>query len=112
MTLRQKGLIFAFMAFLRTDKKKSGTYLRVVKSYKVAGKTRHKTLHSLGKVEDYTPEQLERIARKLVELAGRRVEESKMRNIFLLDESFLTRILAVFKEKMMKYNKKRYSSLD
>jgi|GEM_PF-2547656 len=35
-----------------------------------------------------------------------------MRNIFLLDESFLTRILTVFKEKMMKYNEKRYSSLD
>ena len=75
LTFRQKGLIFVGMAFLRTDKKKSGTYLRIVKSYKVGGKPRHKTLHSLGKAEDYTPEQLERIAHKLIELAGGRIED-------------------------------------
>jgi len=63
------------MAFLRIEKKKSGTYLRIVKSYKVAGKTRHKTLHSLGKVEDYSADQLERIASKLLGLAGRRIED-------------------------------------
>lgn len=57
------------MAFLRVEKKKSGTYLRVIQSYKVDGKPKHKTIHSLGKVEDYTPDQLENIAKKLVELA-------------------------------------------
>ena len=58
------------MAFLRVEKKKSGTYLRIIKSFKVQGVTKHKTIHSLGKVEDYTPNQLENIAKKLVELAG------------------------------------------
>jgi transposase len=61
------------MAFLRVEKKKSGTYLRIIQSYKVEGKPKHKTIHSLGKVEDYSPDQLERIAKKLVELAGRSI---------------------------------------
>lgn len=59
------------MAFLRSEKKKSGTYLRIIQSYREDGKTKHKTLYSLGKLEDYTSDQLERIARKLMELAGR-----------------------------------------
>lgn len=42
------------MAFLRANNKKSG----IVKSYKVDGKSRHVTLYSLGKAEDYTPDQL------------------------------------------------------
>lgn len=58
------------MAFLRIEKKKSGTYLRIIQSYKVEGKSKHKTIHSLGKVEDYTADQLERIAKKLIEVAG------------------------------------------
>lgn len=63
------------MAFLRVEKKKSGTYLRIVQSTKIDGVTRHKTLHSMGKIEDYPPEQLERIATKLLELAGARIED-------------------------------------
>jgi hypothetical protein len=59
------------MAFLRVEKKKSGTFLRIIQSYKIDGKPKHKTLYSLGKVEDYSADQLERIAKKLVELAGR-----------------------------------------
>jgi len=62
---------FASMAFLRSEKKKSGTYLRIVQSYREDGKPRHKTLYSLGKLEDYTADSLERIAKKLIELAGR-----------------------------------------
>ncbi len=62
------------MAFLRAEKKKSGTYLRIIQSYKIGGKSKHKTLHSLGKIEDYSSDQLERIARKLVELAGRSIK--------------------------------------
>ena len=58
------------MAFLRVENKKSGTYLRIVESYKDKGKPKHKTLHSLGKVEDYPPSQLESIAKKLLECAG------------------------------------------
>lgn len=63
------------MAFLRVEKKKSGTYLRIVKSYKKEGVSKHKTLHSLGKVEDYPADQLERIASKLLELAGCSLED-------------------------------------
>jgi len=61
------------MAFLRSEKKKSGTYLRIIQSYKEDGKSKHKTLYSLGKLEDYTPDQLERIAKKLMILAGREI---------------------------------------
>ncbi|MFV0346853.1 MAG: hypothetical protein ACK5IQ_11500 [Bacteroidales bacterium] len=53
------------MAFLRVENKKSGTYLRIVESYKHDGSSRHRTLYSLGKVEDYPAQQLERIATKL-----------------------------------------------
>ena len=59
------------MAFLRIEKKKSGTYLRIIQSYKEDGKSKHRTLYSLGKAEDYTSDQLERIAQKLLALAGR-----------------------------------------
>ena len=63
------------MAFLRVESKPSGTYLRIVESYKDQGKSRHRTLHSLGKAEDYPPDQLQRIASKLLELAGCRIED-------------------------------------
>ena len=59
------------MAFLRAERKKSGTYLRIIQSYRQDGKIKHKTLHSLGKKEDYTDDQLEKIAKKLMDLAGR-----------------------------------------
>lgn len=49
--------------------------MRIVKSYRVNGKHRQKTLHSLGKVEDYPAEQLEKIAKKLLELAGVKMED-------------------------------------
>ena len=73
--LVQKWFYFCVMAFLRVEKKKSGTYIRIVQSYKLDGKTRHKTLHSLGKVEDYSPDQLERLAHRFMELAGRDVAD-------------------------------------
>lgn len=65
------------MAFLRAEKKKSGTYLRIVQSYREAGKTRHKTLYSLGKVEDYPKGQLERIAYKLLSLEKVNIKDVK-----------------------------------
>jgi len=59
------------MAFLRVENKKSGKYLRIIESYRDdLGKTRQRILYSLGKVEDYTPEQLRRIGSKLYELGG------------------------------------------
>lgn len=59
------------MAFLRVENKKSGKYLRIVESYRdETGKSKHRILYSLGKVEDYTPEQLKRIGSRLYELGG------------------------------------------
>lgn len=59
------------MSFLRIEKKLSGTYLRILESYRNdAGKSKHRIVHTLGKVEDYTPEQLRSIGIKLFELSG------------------------------------------
>jgi len=63
------------MAFLKIDKKKTGTYLRIVESHRLDGKPTHKTIHSLGKVEDYPTDQLESIAKKLLQLAGLKMED-------------------------------------
>lgn len=47
------------MSFLKIERKSSGTYLRILESYRDdQGQVRHRVVHSLGKVEDYTPEQL------------------------------------------------------
>ena len=63
------------MPFLRAEKKSSGTYLRILESYRnQAGKATHRILYSLGKVEDYTPEQLKAIGVKLFELGGGEVK--------------------------------------
>ena len=59
------------MPFLRAEKKPSGIYLRILESYRNdAGKATHRILYSLGKVNDYTPEQLRAIGIKLFELGG------------------------------------------
>ena len=63
------------MPFLRAEKKASGTYLRILESYRnKAGKATHRILYTLGKVEDYTPEQLRAIGVKLFELGGGEVK--------------------------------------
>lgn len=59
------------MAFLKVDSKKSGNYLRILESYRnEKGSPTSRVLYSLGKVEDYTPEQLKRMGIKLFELGG------------------------------------------
>lgn len=59
------------VAFLKTDKKASGTYLRIAESYRDEdGRPRNRTLYQLGRVEDYTPEMLQRIGVRLYELGG------------------------------------------
>lgn len=59
------------MSFLRIEKKASGTYLRILESYRNdAGKSKHKIIHTLGKIEDYKPAQLRSIGIKLFELGG------------------------------------------
>lgn len=64
------------MAFIRVENKKSGKYLRIVESYRdESGISRHRILYSLGKVGDYTPEQLQRIGSRLFELGGGDLKE-------------------------------------
>lgn len=64
-------LQFCGMAFLKIERKDTGTYLRIAESFRdQEGKTRHRILHSLGKVEDYSPQQLRSIGVRLYELGG------------------------------------------
>jgi transposase len=59
------------MAYLKVESKSSGTYLRILESYrKQDGKPSSRVLYSLGKIEDYKPEQLRNIGIKLYELGG------------------------------------------
>ena len=59
------------MSFLKIERKSSGTYLRIMDSYRdEQGQPRHRIVHSLGKVEDYTPEQLRQIGISFYELGG------------------------------------------
>ena len=59
------------MSFLKIERKSSGTYLRIMDSYRdEQGQPRHRIVHSLGKVEDYTPEQLRQIGIRFYELGG------------------------------------------
>jgi transposase len=73
------------MPFLRVEKKSSGSYLRMLESYRNAeGKSTNRILYSLGKLEDYTPEQLRSIGIKLFELGGgevRSILEGKLEEI-------------------------------
>jgi transposase len=62
---------FCSMSFLKVECKSSGTYLRIIESYRDdQGRSRHRMVHSLGKVEDYTSEQLRQIGIRLYELGG------------------------------------------
>jgi len=61
--------------FLRIENKPSGQYLRILESYrKEDGKSTHRTLYSIGRVDDYTPEQLKSMGVKLFELGGGEVK--------------------------------------
>ena len=70
MKLINKPYFCGLMAFIRVEKKKSGSYLRLVETYRESGKVRHKILASLGKAEDYSPEMLKRMGEKLYSLGG------------------------------------------
>lgn len=59
------------MAFLKREKKQSGTYLKIVESRRDnSGKSVHKTLYNLGKAEDYSQQALKNLGRTFLELAG------------------------------------------
>lgn len=64
------------MAFLRKEKQKSGTYLSIAENIRNdSGKVKQIILYKLGKVEDYTPESLQRIAKRLYLLGGGNPED-------------------------------------
>ena len=68
------------MAFLRQGKKGAATYLRIVESYRDPdGKSKHRTLYSLGKAEDYSPGALKKIGQSLFELGGGTIEQLENR---------------------------------
>ena len=70
------------MAFLRKDKKANGTYLRIVQSYRSEdGKSKHRTLYNLGKVEDYSSDALKKIGQSLYELGGGSIEELQSKQL-------------------------------
>jgi transposase len=70
------------MAFIRIEKKKSGSYIRIIESYRDQNNlVKHKTLYNLGKVEDYKPEQLQRIGKALIESATGNILDLKQHNI-------------------------------
>lgn len=53
------------------DKKPSGEYIRIVESYRdEQGKPKTRTLHSLGRVDSFSPQSLRRIGQRLYELGG------------------------------------------
>ncbi len=49
--------------------------MRIVESFRKDGKPMNRTLYSMGKVEDYSSGQLEKIAKKLLEAAGLKLED-------------------------------------
>jgi len=61
--------------FIRIERKSSGSYIRLIESYRnESGKSTNRILYSLGKVEDYTPEQLRRMGIRLYEMGGGEVK--------------------------------------
>ncbi len=63
------------MSYLKVERKSSGNYLRILESYRnEQGMPTSRILYSLGKVEDYTPEQLRKMGIKLFELGGGEVK--------------------------------------
>ncbi len=59
------------MAYLKIDRKQDGQYIRIVKSKRKEGKAVKETIYSLGRVEDYTPEEmLRRFGERFYELGG------------------------------------------
>jgi transposase len=58
------------MAFLRVDNKDGEQYIRIVAARRKNGKPLQETVYNLGKVSDYTPDQLKRFGMRFYELGG------------------------------------------
>lgn len=58
------------MAHLKIDKKASGNYLRIIESTRQGEKVVKRDLFSLGKIENFKPDELASIGKKLLTLSG------------------------------------------
>lgn len=58
------------MAYLRIDNKDGERYIRIIRSVRKKDQVVKETVYSLGKVSDYTPEQLKRFGTRFFELGG------------------------------------------
>lgn len=113
------------MAFLKKEKKESGTYLRIVASTRDKnGKPTHKTLYNLGKAEDYSKQMLRKMGKTFLELAGDDVsflEKKELRELARYNYGFIqiyNRVLQIYginkfvnkivKDKDLKYNLYHY----
>ncbi len=65
------------MAYLRIEKKKSGSYIRIIQGYRKDGKSMCRTLYNLGRLEDYKVSELRAIGEKFLRLAGCPIEHIK-----------------------------------
>jgi len=66
------------MPYIKTDKRKSGTYLRIVESKRDKnGKVKKNTLHNLGSVRNYSPSSLKKMGKVFYELGGGKLPEEK-----------------------------------
>lgn len=73
------------MPFLRVEKKASGTYIRLVESYREGKEPKHRTLYTFGKVEDFKPQQLQALGMKFMELSGKAAESTLESSLEELD---------------------------
>jgi transposase len=63
------------MSYLKVERKNSGSYLRIMESFRDEhGKPSSRILHTLGKLEDFTPQQLRSMGIKLFELGGGQIK--------------------------------------
>lgn len=63
------------MAHLKIDKKQSGNYLRIIESKRQGNKVVKRALYSLGKIEDFKPDELAAIGKKLLQLSGYQTQQ-------------------------------------
>jgi len=70
------------MAFIKIEKKDSGTYLRLVESYRdEEGKSKHRTVATLGKAEDFSKKTLRKIGQVFLELSGEHYPEETKKSM-------------------------------
>ena len=77
------------MAFLRLETKKSGTYIRIIQSYRGSdGHSHHRTLYNLGKAENYSLKSLKKIGQSLYKLGGGLPEELESKELKELERYY------------------------